>query len=137
MLYTTHHPRPLAAEILAGPVIDVSAQPCAPEDCPLGPFVHEEEEFEAPTPSKFPVIATQPGTLMVVRQGHAGGMAVVHDTVDPPVAQLLRWDMAGTHPPVVNTSVLVQSWLLVANRERPKEGPCQHVCACTLVGLKP
>ena len=69
VLYTTHRPRPRAAEISAGPVIDASAQPCAPEDCPLGPFVQEEEELEAPTPSKFPVIATQPGTLMVVREG--------------------------------------------------------------------
>ena len=50
-------------------MIDMSAQPCAPEDCPLGPFVHEEEELEARTPSKFPVIATQPGSLMVVREG--------------------------------------------------------------------
>ena len=68
VLYTTHRPGPLAAEISAGPVIDASAQPCAPEDCPLGPFVHEEEELEAPTPSKFPVIATQPGSPMVVRE---------------------------------------------------------------------
>ena len=58
VLYTSHRPGPLAAEILAGPVIDVSAQPCAPEDCPLGPFVHEEEELPAPTPNKFPMIAT-------------------------------------------------------------------------------
>ena len=41
VLYTTHRPGPLAAEISAGPLIDVSARPCAPEDCPLGPFVHE------------------------------------------------------------------------------------------------
>ena len=121
MLYTTHRPGPLAAEIFAGPVIDASAQPCAPEDCPLGPFVHEEEELEAPTPSKFPVIATQPGSLMVVREGRVGGMAVVEDTVDPPVAQVLRWDVAGTHPRVVDTSVLVQWGLLVAKLERPKE----------------
>ena len=58
VLYTTHRPGPLAAEIFAGPVIDASAQPSAPEDCPLGPFVQEEEELEAPTQSKFPVIAT-------------------------------------------------------------------------------
>ena len=68
VLYTTHHPGPLAAEISAGPVMDTSAQPCAPEDCPVGPFVHEEEKLEAPTPSKFPLIATQPGSLMVVRR---------------------------------------------------------------------
>ena len=98
VLYTTHRPGPLAAEIFAGPVIDASAQPCAPEDSPLGPFVHEEEELEAPIPSKFPVIATQPGSLIVVREGHVGGMAVVEETVDPPVAQVLRWDVAGTHP---------------------------------------
>ena len=61
VLYTTHRPGPLATGISAGPVIDVSAQPCAPKDCPLGPFLHE---LEAPTPSKFPVIATQPGSLM-------------------------------------------------------------------------
>ena len=53
VLYTTHRPRPLAADISAGPVIDVSAQPCTPEDCPLGPFVNENEELEAPIPSKF------------------------------------------------------------------------------------
>ena len=64
VLYTTHRPGPLAAEISAGPVIDALDQPCAPEDCPLGLFVHEEEELEAPTPNKFPVIATQPGSLM-------------------------------------------------------------------------
>ena len=40
--------------------------------------------MEAPTPSKFPVIATQPGSLMVVCEGKVGGMAVVEDTVDPP-----------------------------------------------------
>ena len=49
VLYTTHCPWPLAAEISTRPVIDASAQPCAPEDFPLGPFVHEEEELEAPT----------------------------------------------------------------------------------------
>ena len=56
-------------------------------------------------------------------------MAVVEDTVDPPVAQGLRWDVAGTHPCVVDTFVLVQSGLVVANPERPKEYwcPCQHV----------
>ena len=58
VLYTTHRSGPLAAGISAGPVIDVSAQSCAPEDCPLGPFVQEEEELPAPNPSKFPVIAT-------------------------------------------------------------------------------
>ena len=120
VLYTTHHPRPLAAAISAGPLIDVSAQPCAPEDRPLDPFVHEDEELEAPTPSKFPVIRMQPGSLMMVREGQVGGMAVVEDTVDPPVAQVLRWDVAGTHPRVVDTSVLVQSGLLVANIEHPK-----------------
>ena len=41
MLYTTHRPGPLAGEISAGPVIDASAQPCPPEDCSLGPSVHE------------------------------------------------------------------------------------------------
>ena len=50
VVYTTHRPGPLAAKISAGPVIDVSAQPCAPEDCPLGPFVHEEEELWRPKP---------------------------------------------------------------------------------------
>ena len=84
MLYTIHCPGPLAAEISAGPVVDVSAQPCAPKDCPLGPFVHEEEELEGLTPSKFPVIGTQPGSLMVVREWQVRGMAVVDDTVDPP-----------------------------------------------------
>ena len=69
VLYTTHRQGALAAHIPAGPVIDVSAQPCAPEDCPLGPFVHEEEELEALTPSKFPVNATQQGSVMVVREG--------------------------------------------------------------------
>ena len=69
LLYTTHGPGPLAAEISAGPVIDVSAQACDPEDCPVGPFVHEEEELEAPAPSKFLVIAAQPGSLMVVHEG--------------------------------------------------------------------
>ena len=61
VLYTTHCPGPLAAKISTRPVIDASAQPCAPENYPLGTFVHEEEELEAPTPSKFPVIATQRG----------------------------------------------------------------------------
>ena len=121
VVYTTHRQGPLVAEISAGPVVDASAEFCAPEDCPLGPFVHEEEELEPPTPSKFRVFATQPGSLMVVREGQMGGMAVVEDTVDPPVAQVLRWDVAGTHPRVVDTSVLVQSGLVVANPERPKE----------------
>ena len=82
VLYTSHRRGPQAAEISAGPGIDVSGQPCAPEDCPLGPFLQEEEELEATTPSKFPVIATQPGGLMVVREGRFGGMVVVEDTVD-------------------------------------------------------
>ena len=129
VLYTTHRPGPLEAEICAGPVIGASAQPCAPEDCPVGPFVHEEEDLEAPTPSKFPVIAMQPGSLMVVREGQVGRMAVVEDTSEPPVTQVLRWDVAGTHPRVVDTCVLVQSGLLVANPEHPKEYrcPCQQV----------
>ena len=56
-------------------------------------------------------------------------MALVEDIVDPLVAQVLRWDVAGTHARVVDTSVLVQSGLLVANLERPKEYwcPCQPV----------
>ena len=56
-------------------------------------------------------------------------MAVVGDTVDPLVTQVLRWDVAGTHPRVLDTYVLVQSGLLVANPERPKEYwcPCQQV----------
>ena len=129
VLYTTHRRGPLAAEISAGLVIDVSARPCAPDDCHLGLFVHEEEELEAPTPSKFPVIANQPRSLMVLREGQVGGMAVVEDTMDPPVSQVPRSDMAGTHPRVVDTCVLVQSQLLVANHERPKEYrcPCQQV----------
>ena len=88
VLHTTHRPGPLAAEISVGPVSDVSAQPCAPEDCPVGPFVHEEEELLAPNPSNFLVIATQPGSLMVLREGQVGGPAV-EDNVDPPVAQIL------------------------------------------------
>ena len=40
-------------------------------------------------------------------------MAVVDDTLDPPVAQVVRWNVAGTYPRVVDTSVLVQWWLLV------------------------
>ena len=65
-------------------------------------------------------------------------MVVVEDTVDPPVAQVLRWDMAGTHTRVVDTFLVVQSGLLVANPERPKEywRPCQQVCARSVVGLK-
>ena len=95
---------------------------------PVGPFVHEEEELEAPTPSKFPVIATPPGSLLVVRERQVGGMAVVEDTLNHPVAQVLRWDGAGTHPRVIDTCVLVQSGLLVANPQRPKEYwcPCQQ-----------
>ena len=95
-----HQPSHRAEEISAGSVIDASAQPCAPEDCPLGPFVpwvhEEEEELEAPTPSKFPVIATQPGSLMVVREGPVGGMAMLEDTVDPRVAHILRWHVTAT-----------------------------------------
>ena len=85
--------------------------------------------MEAPTSSKFPVIATQPGSVMVVREGQVGGMAVVEDTVDPLIAEVLGWDVAGTHPRVVDTFVVVSSGLLVANPERPKEYccPCQQV----------
>ena len=56
-------------------------------------------------------------------------MAVVEDTVDPPVAQVLRWDVEGTHPHVVDTSALVQPGLLVARLQRPNEPwcPCQRV----------
>ena len=43
--------------------------------------------------------------------------------MDPAVAEVIRWDVAGTHPRVVDTSVLVQSGPLEANRERP----CQQV----------
>ena len=43
--YTTHRPAPLAANISRGSVIDVSAQPGAPEDCPIGPLVREEKEL--------------------------------------------------------------------------------------------
>ena len=120
VLYTTHRLGPLAAGISAGPLIDVSAQPCALEECPLGPFVHEDEELKAPTPSKSPVIRMQPDSLMMVREGQVGGMAVVEDTVNPLVAKVLRWDVAGTHPRVIDTSVLVQLGLLVANRAHPK-----------------
>ena len=80
-------PGPLAAHISAGPVIDVSTNSCAPEICALGPFVHEEEELAAPTPSKIPIIARQPGSLMVVSEGPVNGIAVVEDTVDPPEKQ--------------------------------------------------
>ena len=38
-------------------------------------------------------------------------MAVMEDTPDPPVAQVLRWDEGGTHPRAVD---LVSSGLLVA-----------------------
>ena len=56
-------------------------------------------------------------------------MAVVEDTSDPPVAQVLRWDVACTHPSVVDASVRVQLGLLPANPERPKEYgcPCQQL----------
>ena len=66
-------------------------------------------------------------------------MAVVEDTVDPHVAQVLPWDVARTQPWAVDTSVLVQLGLLESNFERPKEYwcPCQHVCASSVVGLKP
>ena len=48
-------------------------------------------------------------------------MAVLEDTSDPPVARVLRWDVAGAHPRVVETCVLVQTGLLEANPERPKD----------------
>ena len=62
-------------------------------------------------------------------------MAAVEDPVEPQVAQVLRWDVAGTDPRVVDTSVLVPSGLVVANPERPKEYwcPCQQVGACSVV----
>ena len=76
---------------------------------------------------------------MVVREDHVGGIAVVEDYVDPPIAQVLRWDVAGSNPRVIDTSVLLQSGLLVANFKRPKKYwcPCQHVCAWSAVGLNP
>ena len=61
---------------------------------------------------------------MVVREGQVGGMAVVEDTVDPPVPRVPRWDVAGTHARVGDTFVRVQSGLLVANHERLKEYWC-------------
>ena len=97
VLYTTHRAGPLAANISAGPVIDVSAL-CALEDWPRGPFVHEEEEFLALTPSKFPVIPTRPGNQMLVCEGQMGGMAVVEDTVDPARRPSLAMG-CGRHPP--------------------------------------
>ena len=84
MLYTTHRPGPPAAEISVGLVIDGSAQPCSPKECPPGPFVQEEGELEAPTPRKFTVIATQAGSLMVVREGQLEGTAMMEVTVDSP-----------------------------------------------------
>ena len=89
VLYTTHRQGPLVAETSTVPVIDASVQPCAPKGCPTGAFVHDREAMEAPTPSKFRVIATQPSSLMVVREGHVGGMVVVEQTVDPLFAQVL------------------------------------------------
>ena len=64
---------------------------------------------------------------------------MVEDSTDPPVVQVLRSDVARSHPRVVDTPILVQSRLLVANPERPKEYrcPCQQVCAWSAVGLKP
>ena len=139
VLYTTHRLGPLATEISAGPVIDVSSQPCAAEDCPVGPIVHDDEELPAPTANNFPVIAMQLGTPMVVREGHVGGIAVVEDNVGPPVAQVLRWHVVGNHWRGVDTSIPVQWGLVVANLERPKEYwcPCQQVCAWRAMGFKP
>ena len=68
VFYTTHRPRPLRAEILASPMIHLSTQRCSLEDYALRPFVHEEEELPAPTPSKFLVAATQPSSLVVVHK---------------------------------------------------------------------
>ena len=69
VLYTTHRPGPLAAEISTGPVIDASPQPCAPKIVPLAPLSTRRRSWRPRPPSKFPVVATQPGTLMVVRKG--------------------------------------------------------------------
>ena len=84
VLYPTNRPGPLAAEIAARLVIDASAPPCAPEDCPPGPFVHEQKELPAPNPSKFHVIATQPGSPMVVREGRWLGRGWWRTTWAPP-----------------------------------------------------
>ena len=111
----------------------------APEDCPPSPFVHKEEELSAPTPSKVLAIAMHPGSPMLLREGQVGGIAMVEDNVDPPAAQVLRWDVAGNQPRVVDTSVVVQLGLLVANPERLKECrfPCQQKRAWSGGPLKP
>ena len=141
VMYTTHRPRPLGAEILAGPVIDVSVQPCNSQDCPVGPVVHDMEELAAARLSKFHVVAALRGSLMVVHKDQGSGIALVEDDVDPApsAAQVLRWDVASSHPRVVTTSVLVQSRLLVGNPQSPKEHWCpwQQVRAWSTPWPKP
>ena len=66
-LYGTHHLGKLAAEILAGPLIDVSAKPRPLEDFSLGLFVHEQEAFAAQTASSL-LFPRSRARVMVLRK---------------------------------------------------------------------
>ena len=82
VLYTTHRWERLAAEILAGPVIDMSVQSCAP----LGPFVHDKEELPALTPKQVSCRCHPAGQLVGgARRPGGGGLQWWRTTWTPPL----------------------------------------------------
>ena len=127
VLLTQHLPQP-PEPITSQQPVDVEATPCLPEKCPFGPHTHEEERLPQPS-ACYPLLRTNPGTILVIRWGRFGGTAYCGDP-DGDELRVLRWDQVPLETPnVVDPMILVQAGLVVEN---PKEAG-EYWCACQQV----
>ena len=127
VLLTQHLPQP-PEFITSQQPVDVEATPCLPEKCPFGPHTHEEERLPQPS-ACYPLLRTNPGTILVIRSGRFGGTAYCGDP-DGDELRVLRWDQVPLETPnVVDPMILVQAGLVVENLKEAGE----YWCACQQV----
>ena len=92
--------------------IDPEEEPCPPEECALGFFVHEAVQ-PSPLPRTPSSEPPPPRCLLVIRRAQFCGLAVAED--DGYKVEMLRSDRAGMETRLINPSMLVACALLVAN----------------------
>ena len=127
VLLTQHLPQP-PEPITSQQPVDVEATPCLPEKWLFGPHTQKEERLPQPSAS-YPLLRTNPGTILVICSGRFGGTAYCGDP-DGDELRVLRWYQVPLETPnVVDPMILVQASLVVENL---KEAGA-YWCACQQV----
>ena len=74
--------------------------PCAPADCPLGAYLHEEEFLPVADAACRLVLHTPPGVILVVNRGQFGGVIVNPPEADREACRAFWFTLAGHRQPV-------------------------------------